>query len=54
MSGPVTTADVPATPGEGGGTAAPTVELEPGRLTQVGSLPVRRVLPHRPRKTVGA
>jgi len=54
MSGPVTTADVPATPGEGGGTGAPTVELEPGRLTQVGSLPVRRVLPHRPRKTVGA
>jgi redox-sensitive bicupin YhaK (pirin superfamily) len=54
MSGPVTTADVPATPGDGGGTDVPVVEVEPGRLTHVGSLPVRRLLPHRPRRTIGA
>ena len=30
------------------------VEIAPGRLTQVGSLPVRRVLPQRPRRTVGS
>jgi hypothetical protein len=28
--------------------------LEPGRVTEVGTMPVRRVLPHRPRRTVGA
>jgi quercetin 2,3-dioxygenase len=54
MSGPVTTEDVAPTPGDGDGRADPVVELEPGRSTQVGALPVRRVLPHRPRKTVGA
>ena len=54
MSGPVTTEDVPATPGDGAASDGPVVEIEPGRVTQVGSLPVRRVLPHRPRKTVGA
>jgi redox-sensitive bicupin YhaK (pirin superfamily) len=32
----------------------PEVELEPGRVTTVGSLPVRRVLPRRPRRTVGS
>ena len=54
MSGPLTTDDAPATPEEGVTTGGPVVDLEPGRMTQVGSLPVRRVLPHRPRKTVGA
>jgi hypothetical protein len=54
MSGPVTTEDVAATPGDGEAPEGPVVELEPGRTTQVGTLPVRRVLPHRPRKTVGA
>jgi hypothetical protein len=54
MSGPVAT-DVPPAPEE----RPPrhpraTVELEPGRVAQVGSLPVRRVLPHRGRRTVGA
>jgi hypothetical protein len=53
VSGPVTTEDVAAAPGDGA-TETPVVELEPGRLSQVGSLPVRRVLPQRPRKTVGA
>ena len=32
----------------------PVVEITPGRSTQVGSLPVRRVLPQRPRRTVGS
>ena len=54
MSGPVTTEDVPATPGDGEAAESSVVELEPGRVSQVGSLPVRRVLPQRPRKTVGA
>ncbi|HWD56012.1 MAG TPA: pirin family protein [Acidimicrobiales bacterium] len=54
MSGPVTAEDTPATPGDAAGAGGPVVELEPGRSTQVGALPVRRVLPHRPRRTVGA
>jgi hypothetical protein len=54
MSGPVTTEDVAAAPEDGEHAETPVVELEPGRASQVGSLPVRRVLPHRPRKTVGA
>ena len=54
MSGPVTTEDVAASPGDGRAPEAPVVELEAGRVSQVGSLRVRRVLPHRPRKTVGA
>src|ERR1700722_11701552 len=54
MSGPVATDDaapVPGTPDEAQG---PVVEVAPGRVTQVGSLPVRRVLPQRPRRTVGS
>jgi hypothetical protein len=54
MSGPVTTEDAPAVPGAGAEVEGPVVEIEPGRLTQVGTMPVRRVLPHRPRRTVGA
>jgi quercetin 2,3-dioxygenase len=54
MSGPVATDDAPATPEGPSRAGGPVVELEPGRVTQVGSLPVRRVLPHRPRRTVGA
>ena len=55
MSGPVATDDVPPAPEE----RPPqhpraTVEIEPGRAAQVGSLPVHRVLPHRGRRTVGA
>ena len=52
--------DVPpvpeALPPDPGGVeaAVPVVEIAPGRLTQVGSLPVRRVLPQRPRRTVGS
>jgi hypothetical protein len=54
MSGPVTVDDAPASPGGASGAAGPVVEIQPGRVTQVGSLPVRRVLPQRPRRTVGA
>jgi hypothetical protein len=60
MSGPVATEDVPPTPDAPDPAAAqahavgPVVEIAPGRLTQVGSMPVRRVLPQRPRRTVGS
>ncbi|HXN60968.1 MAG TPA: pirin family protein [Acidimicrobiales bacterium] len=53
MSGPVTTDDAAASP-EQASPAARQVSLEPGRQTLVGELPVRRVLPRRPRRTVGA
>src|SRR4051794_19489997 len=55
MSGPVTSSDadvvdalVSATDG------GATVEVTPGREARVGGVPVHRVLPHRPRRTVGA
>ena len=54
MSGPVATDDVPPAPRPPLAAAGPVVKIEPGRVTQVGSLPVRRVLPQRPRRTVGA
>jgi quercetin 2,3-dioxygenase len=54
MSGPVTTDDVPAAPEVTPGVVEPEVVLEPGRVTTVGALPVRRVLPRRPRRTVGS
>jgi hypothetical protein len=54
MSGPVTVDDAAASPGSASSAAGPVVEIQPGRVTQVGSLPVRRVLPQRPRRTVGA
>jgi quercetin 2,3-dioxygenase len=53
MSGPVTTEDVP--PDAGCGTPhAPEVELLPSRDATVGGLGVRRALPRRLRRTVGA
>jgi hypothetical protein len=54
MSGPVATEDAPPGAEQPDGPGGPVVELAPGRLTQVGSLPVRRVLPQRPRRTVGS
>jgi redox-sensitive bicupin YhaK (pirin superfamily) len=53
MSGPVTAADVPLV-GAGSGQHAPTVEVTESRASQVGSLTVRRALPRRDRRTVGA
>ncbi|HET6772357.1 MAG TPA: pirin family protein [Acidimicrobiales bacterium] len=53
MSGPVTTEDVP--PDAGCGTPhAPEVDLLPSRDATVGGLGVRRALPRRLRRTVGA
>ena len=54
MSGPVATDDATPVPGATVQADGPVVEIAPGRLTQVGSLPVRRVLPQRPRRTVGS
>jgi redox-sensitive bicupin YhaK (pirin superfamily) len=54
MSGPVATDDAAPVPGATGQVEGPVLELSPARLTLVGSLPVRRVLPQRPRRTVGS
>jgi hypothetical protein len=54
MSGPVATDDAAPVPEPPDQVQGPVVELSPARLTQVGSLPVRRVLPQRPRRTVGS
>src|SRR5271169_931619 len=54
MSGPVATDDTPAAAGEPARAPGPVVEIGAGRVTTVGDLPVRRVLPQRPRRTVGA
>jgi redox-sensitive bicupin YhaK (pirin superfamily) len=54
MSGPVATEDTPPAPAAPAPATGHVVSLEPGRVTRVGSLPVRRVLPQRPRRTVGA
>ena len=53
VSGPVTTTD--ASPeGDGAHPSPPTFELTEDRTAQVGSMPVRRALPRRGRRTVGA
>src|SRR4051812_6553629 len=55
MSGPVDVTDTPAQPSNpAGDSTAPGVEVLDGRSTTVGDLPVRRVLPRRGRRTVGA
>ena len=55
MSGPVDVADTPASPeADGPEPATEPVEVIEGRRTTVGSMPVRRVLPRRTRRTVGA
>jgi quercetin 2,3-dioxygenase len=53
MSGPVTPADAPDGP-EGAASDGPEVELTKSRIAEVGGLPVRRALPKRHRRTVGA
>lgn len=53
MSGPVTAAD--EAPAEGaGGESAPEIELTPSREAEVGRFRVRRALPRRARRTIGA
>src|SRR4051812_29713004 len=55
MSGPVDVADIPAQPSaQASHSALTAVEVLDGRATTVGDLPVRRVLPRRGRRTVGA
>lgn len=51
MSGPVATTDVDGDPAAA---EAATVEVTPSREGTVGDLPVRRALPRRHRRTVGA
>lgn len=55
MSGPVDVADTPAQPAiQAGDSPTLAIEVIDGRATTVGDLPVRRVLPRRGRRTVGA
>ena len=54
MSGPVATDDAATVTEAAEPRAEAVVQLEPGRETLVGTMPVRRVLPRRPRRTVGA
>lgn len=53
MSGPVAPEDAPATPPPAPAGAA-GVEVAESRPATVGGLPVRRALPRRERRTVGA
>lgn len=54
MSGPVAVVDAPPTRDEPSVATAPTVEVTPSRTALVGTTPVRRALPKRGRRTVGA
>jgi redox-sensitive bicupin YhaK (pirin superfamily) len=54
MSGPVTVADVPAAAAEGTGAQPPCLQVTEDREASVGGLRVRRALPRRNRRTVGA
>jgi redox-sensitive bicupin YhaK (pirin superfamily) len=53
MSGPVRESDASATP-DAGRAGPPVVEVTDDRAATVGALPVRRALPRRGRRTVGA
>ncbi len=54
MSGPLTTEDAAPSAEPAVTATGPVVQLDAGRETQVGSLSVLRMLPQRPRRTVGA
>jgi len=54
MSGPVSTVDVPAARIPPDEPAAPCAEVTESRLATVGGMPVRRALPRRGRRTIGA
>jgi hypothetical protein len=54
MSGPVRVEDVPVDAAGGVSGVGPVVEVTPSRVSQVGALSVRRALPRRGRRTVGA
>ncbi|MFD1828209.1 MULTISPECIES: pirin family protein [Streptomyces] len=54
MSGPVGTVDAPASRADTGHPTAPCVEVSDSREARVGRIRVRRALPRRGRRTVGA
>jgi len=54
MSGPVRTEDATVDPGPADDVPRPIVEVTPSRTTEVGAVTVRRALPRRGRRTVGA
>jgi quercetin 2,3-dioxygenase len=54
MSGPVGVADAPPAEAQGSAVKAACVEITASREASVGSMPVRRALPRRERRTVGA
>jgi quercetin 2,3-dioxygenase len=54
MSGPVGTIDAPPTEVRASAAKPACVEITPSREAAVGSMPVRRALPRRERRTVGA
>jgi quercetin 2,3-dioxygenase len=54
MSGPVGTVDAPPGDARAGAVRAACVEITPSREAAVGAMPVRRALPRRERRTVGA
>jgi redox-sensitive bicupin YhaK (pirin superfamily) len=54
MSGPVTSTDAPVDEPGGAAVAPPTLVRSPSRDAEVGGMPVRRALPRRERRTVGA
>jgi redox-sensitive bicupin YhaK (pirin superfamily) len=54
MSGPVGTADAPPAEPRASAVAPACVEVTPSRVADVGRMPVRRALPRRERRTVGA
>lgn len=54
MSGPTSTKDELHVEGDAGDAAAATFELLPSRQSTVGGVPVRRALPRRAHRTVGA
>jgi redox-sensitive bicupin YhaK (pirin superfamily) len=54
MSGPMTTEDGPPTDPEGERPEPPVVERSPSRQVDLAGTPVRRALPRRGRRTIGA
>ena len=54
MSGPLATTDCPPDAGRAGGHPTATFEVTESRTTHVGDMLVRRALPRRARRTVGA
>jgi quercetin 2,3-dioxygenase len=54
MSGPVSTTDAPPTEAQAGAVRPACVEITPSREATVGAMRVRRALPRRGRRTVGA